>query len=146
MEAMRALISSESPAPSTITVFSLSIFTWRAEPSMSMVASFSSRPSSSVMTWPPVRMAISCSISLRRSPKPGAFTATQVNVPRSLFSTRVARASPSTSSAMMSSFLPCCTTCSSRPMISWMLEIFLSVIRISGLSSTASIFSMSVHI
>ena len=27
---------------------------------------------------PPVRMAISCSISLRRSPKPGALTATHV--------------------------------------------------------------------
>jgi hypothetical protein len=28
-------------------------------------------PTSSVMTWPPVRMAMSCSIALRRSPKPG---------------------------------------------------------------------------
>ena len=61
---------------------------------------------SSEMTVPPVRMAISCSISLRRSPKPGALTATQVNVPRSLLTTSVDSASPSTSSAMMSSFLP----------------------------------------
>ena len=112
---------------------------------MSMVASFSSMPSSLLMTWPPVRMAMSCSMALRRSPKPGALTATQVNVPRSLFSTSVASASPSTSSAMISSCLPILTTFSSRPMISWMLEIFLSVMRMSGSLSTASIFSMSVH-
>ena len=43
-----------------------------------MVVSFSSRPTSSEMTVPPVRIAISCSISLRRSPKPGALTHTQV--------------------------------------------------------------------
>ena len=36
------------------------------------------RPTSSLMTWPPVRMAMSCSIALRRSPKPGALTATDV--------------------------------------------------------------------
>ena len=35
-------------------------------------------PTSSEMTWPPVRMAMSCSIALRRSPKPGALTATRV--------------------------------------------------------------------
>ena len=46
------------------------------------------------MTWPPVRMAMSCSISLRRSPKPGALTHTQVNVPRSLLRMMVASASP----------------------------------------------------
>ena len=43
-------------------------------------------------------MAMSCSIALRRSPKPGAFTATDENVPRILFTTSVASASPSTSS------------------------------------------------
>src|SRR3974390_2335060 len=47
-------------------------------------------------------MAMSLSISLRRSPKPGAFTAATLSVPRSLLTTRVARASPSTSSAMIS--------------------------------------------
>ena len=30
------------------------------------------------MTWPPVRIAMSLSISLRRSPKPGALTAAHV--------------------------------------------------------------------
>jgi hypothetical protein len=46
------------------------------------------------------------SMALRRSPKPGALTATDLNVPRILLTTRVARASPSTSSAMMHSGLP----------------------------------------
>ena len=41
------------------------------------------------MTTPPVRTAISCSISLRRSPKPGALTATQVKVPRRRLTSRV---------------------------------------------------------
>ena len=71
------------------------------------------RPTSSVMTWPPVRMAMSASIALRRSPKPGALTATDLNVPRILLTTRVARASPSTSSAMITSGLPDCMTFSS---------------------------------
>ena len=44
---------------------------------------------------------MSCSIALRRSPNAGALTATAVNVPRILLTTRVDRASPSTSSAMM---------------------------------------------
>ena len=56
---------------------------------------------------------MSSSMRLRRSPKPGAFTATPVNVPRSLFTTSVARDSPSTSSAMISSGLPDWMTCSS---------------------------------
>jgi hypothetical protein len=54
---------------------------------------------------PPVRMAMSCSMALRRSPKPGALTAQTLRVPRSLFTTSVARASPSTSSAMIRSGL-----------------------------------------
>ena len=33
------------------------------------MVSLSSMPRSVEMTWPPVRMAMSCSISLRRSPK-----------------------------------------------------------------------------
>jgi hypothetical protein len=41
------------------------------------------------MTWPPVRIAMSCSMALRRSPKPGALTATDLKVPRILLTTRV---------------------------------------------------------
>ena len=49
---------------------------------------------------------MSCSIALRRSPKPGALTATDLKVPRILLTTSVLRASPSTSSAMISNGLP----------------------------------------
>ena len=55
------------------------------------------------MTWPPVRMAMSSSMALRRSPKPGALTAAIFRPPRSLLTTSVASASPSTSSEMISS-------------------------------------------
>ena len=46
---------------------------------------------------------MSSSMRLRRSPKPGALTATAVKVPRSLLTTIVASDSPSTSSATISS-------------------------------------------
>ncbi len=111
--AMRFLISSVSPWPSTMMVSSLVTLTWRARPSMLISAFLRSRPSSSEITWPPVKVAISSSMALRRSPKPGALTATQVNVPRSLLTTKVARASPSTSSAMRIRGLPCCRIFSS---------------------------------
>ena len=104
--ATRPLTSSAVPAPSTIVVSSLVTMTRRAVPSRSIVAFSSLSPISSLMTWAPVRTAMSWSISLRRSPKPGALTATEVKVPRILLTTRVARASPSTSSAMISSGLP----------------------------------------
>jgi hypothetical protein len=61
----------DSPAPSTIVVSSLVTMTLRALPSRSVVAFSSLRPTSSVMTWPPVRIAMSWSCALRRSPKPG---------------------------------------------------------------------------
>ena len=57
---------------------------------------------------------MSSSIALRRSPKPGAFTATTFSRPRILLTTSVDSASPSTSSAMTSSgLLPCATFSSS---------------------------------
>ena len=40
------------------------------------------RPTSGATTLPPVRMAMSSSIALRRSPNAGAFTATEVNTCR----------------------------------------------------------------
>ena len=72
---------------------------------------------------------MSSSMALRRSPKPGALTAHTWSVPRSLFTTSVASASPSTSSAMISSGLPCCATFSSSGSRSFMFEIFFSWIR-----------------
>jgi len=99
---------------------------------------------SSETTLPPVRTARSSSMALRRSPNPGAFTALTLSVPRSLFTTRVANASPSTSSATMSSGAPIFAICSSTGKRSFMLLIFFSLIRIYGSSSTTSMRSGSV--
>ena len=56
---------------------------------------------------------MSCEHRLAALAEAGALTATEVNVPRILLTTSVARASPSTSSAMISSGLPVCMTFSS---------------------------------
>ena len=72
---------------------------------------------------------MSCSMALRRSPNPGAFTAAALNVPRILLTTSVARASPSTSSAITTSGLPACITFSSTGSSSCTLEIFLFTTR-----------------
>jgi hypothetical protein len=81
---------------------------------------------------------------LRRSPNPGAFTAAALNVPRILFTTSVARASPSTSSAMISSGLPACRTFSSTGRSSCALDTFLLTIKRYGSSYTPSMRSWSV--
>ena len=109
-----------------------------------MLASFNSRPRSSVITVAPVKIAISSSIALRRSPNPGALTATTLNVPRILLRTSVGRASPSTSSAMIRSGRLVLSTSSRSGKISWIFEIFLSVIKMYGFSRSATIFSLSV--
>ena len=87
---------------------------------------------------------MSSSMALRRSPKPGAFTAQACRVPRSLLTTRVARASPSTSSAMTSRGLPARATCSSRGSMSFITLIFFSWMRTRASSITASMRSASV--
>src|SRR5580692_3148781 len=79
------------PAPLTIVVFSLSITTLRARPSMLTVTFSSFMPSSSEINWPPVRIAMSSSIALRRSPKPGALTAATLRPPRRRLTTSLAR-------------------------------------------------------
>ena len=89
---------------------------------------------------------MSWSIALRRSPKPGAFTATALKVPRILLTTRVESASPSTSSAMISSGRepPAWMTFSSSGSRSWIEAILPWLIRMYGSSRTASIRSWSV--
>ena len=72
---------------------------------------------------------MSSSMALRRSPKPGAFTAATFRPPRSLLTTSVASASPSTSSAMISSGLPVCTTASSSGSIGCRPDSFFSWMR-----------------
>ena len=62
-------------------------------------------------------------------------------MPRSLFTTSVASASPSMSSAMIRSGRPSWTAFSSAGRMSATAEIFLSVTRILAFSRTASIRS-----
>src|SRR6266704_407612 len=61
-----------------------------------------------------------------KAPNPGAFTAQVFRMPRRLLTTRVARASLSTSSAMTSSGRPAFATCSRSGSRSRTLETFLS--------------------
>ena len=62
-------------------------------------------PKSLKTAVPPVSTAMSPSMALRRSPYPGALTAQTLKMPRILLTTNVAKASPSTSSAMISNGL-----------------------------------------
>src|SRR5579872_6078472 len=78
---MRALMSDCLPAPSMMVVFSFSTTIFFASPRSFSVAFSSDRPTSSEITVPPVRIAISCSMALRRSPKPGALTADTLRMP-----------------------------------------------------------------
>jgi hypothetical protein len=66
-------MSSAEPAPSTMVVLSLSMVTRLAWPSMPSVTFSSLMPRSSEIISPLVRIAMSSSIALRRSPKPGSL-------------------------------------------------------------------------
>src|SRR5215467_3943414 len=96
------------------------------------------------MTSPPVRMAMSWSWALRRSPKAGALTAATLSVLRIAFTASVARASPSTSSATISSGLLADSTFSSSGSSSASAASFCVVTRTYASSSTASPASGSV--
>ena len=87
---------------------------------------------------------MSCSIALRRSPNPGAFTAATFTIPRMVFTTSVASASPSTSSEITSNGLPDFATPSSTGRRSRMFDTFLSCRRMYGSSSSADIESWSL--
>ena len=115
-----------SPAPFTRVVLSLSIVTLSADPNISNVVFSKVNPLSSEITVPPVKTAISSSIAFLLSPKPGALTAAIFKEPLSLFTTRVAKASPSTSSAITSNGFPLCATGSNIGKRSFIAEIFLS--------------------
>ena len=119
-----------------MVVLSLVITTRFATPKSSRVALSSSIPNSDEITVPAVRIAISCNIALRRSPKPGALTAATLTIPRILLTTKVAKASDSTSSAMISNDLPAFATPSRMVIKSRMFEIFLSHRRMYGFSSS----------
>ena len=80
------------PDPFTIVVLSLSIVTVSAVPNIVKSAFSREKPRSSEITTPPVSMEMSSNIALRRSPKPGAFTAAIFKPPLNLFTTKVASA------------------------------------------------------
>ena len=88
-------------------------------------------------------MAMSSSIALRRSPKPGALTATDLKVPRILLTTSVASASPSKSSATRTSGLPLCMTFSRTGSRSLTAVILDETRRMYGSSITVSMRSGS---
>ena len=115
-----------------------------AVPKRSKVAFSREKPLSSEITVPPVKIAISSNIAFLLSPKPGAFTAAIFKPPLNLFTTKVAKACPSTSSAMISRGLLDCATGSKIGRISFKLDIFLSNNKIYGFSKSAIILSASV--
>ena len=128
---------SSLPAPSMMIVFSLPTSIRLAWPRSSNLMFSSFKPNSSAITVPPVKIAMSSNIALRRSPKPGALTAQVFKMPRMLFTTNVANASPSISSAIINNGRPALATCSSAGSKSRMLEIFLSYKSTNGLSINA---------
>ncbi len=118
-------------------VFSLPTSILFACPKSSILIVSNFKPTSSEITVAPVRIAISSSIAFLLSPKPGALTATVFKMPRILFTTKVASASPSISSAIIRRGRLDFATCSNAGRRSLILDIFLSCKRIKGLSNNA---------
>ena len=110
-------------------------------PRSSIVAPSKDKPTSSEITVAPVKIAISSNIAFLLSPKPGALHAAAFTIPLKLFTTRVASASPSISSAIIKSGLPAFATDSNKGSKSLIFEIFLSNKRIIGFSSSTVILS-----
>ena len=84
---------------------------------------------------------MSSSIAFLLSPNPGALQAATFTMPLILFTTSVAKASPSTSSAIIRSAFPAFATDSSNGIKSLMLDIFLSNNKMKGSSNTTFILS-----
>ena len=99
--ATRVLTASRWSSLATMVVLSLLIVIRRACPRSAWVTFSRVMARSSLITVPPVRTAMSARAALRRSPKDGARTAATCKTPLFLLTTKVARASPSTSSAMI---------------------------------------------
>ena len=87
---------------------------------------------------------MSSNIDFLLSPKPGAFTATTLRPPLNLLTTKVAKASPSTSSEIIIKGLLACTTDSKRGTIGCKFVNFFSTNRTNGLSNSVIIFSVLV--
>ena len=84
---------------------------------------------------------MSSNIAFLLSPNPGALQALTLTIPRKLFTTSVASASPSTSSAIIIRGFPALATDSKSGSSSRMFDIFLSANKIKGDSCSVLIFS-----
>lgn len=93
-------------------------------------------PISSEITVPPVKIAISFNIAFLLSPKAGALTAQTFNPPLNLFKTKVAKASDSTSSQIITKGLFYYIACSKKCKIDYILLIFFSANKIKGFSKS----------
>ena len=85
----------------TMVVLSFEIVIFFAFPKSFIVTFSSNIDLSSLINFPPVRIAISSKAAFLLSPKDGALTAETFKIPAFLFITRVVKASPSISSAII---------------------------------------------
>mmetsp|Transcript_15911 Transcript_15911/g.40422 ORF Transcript_15911/g.40422 Transcript_15911/m.40422 type:complete len:266 (-) Transcript_15911:48-845(-) len=142
--ATRIAISSWLPASAMMVVLVGATVILRAEPSCSSTVSSNFMPRSLAMYSAPVTIAMSCSSAFRRSPKPGALTATTLRLPRSLLTTSVASASCSMSSAITMIGKPPRMDSSRMPTMSRAVLIFLSTSSSRQFSYSAVMRSGSV--
>lgn len=133
------------PDHPTMVVLSLVMMIFSADPNILTSALSHEIPISSLMIVAPVTTAMSLRFSFLVSPNHGALTGMTLSTHLILFTTSVVRASPSTSSAIITiSLLPLLTSHSMSGRISLMFDIFLSVIRTAALSAITSIRAASV--
>jgi len=92
-------------------------------PLLESVAPSKERPTSSDITVPPVRIAISSNIAFLLSPNPGALHAAALTIPLKLFTTNVDNASPSMSSAIIKSGFPALATSDNFSLVQWCRRI-----------------------
>lgn len=119
-----------------MTVSSFVTMTFLQLPS-TLISAFSKfKPTSSLITTPLVKIAISFKIDFLLSPKAGALTAQTFKPPLILFTTKVAKASDSTSSQIKRIGLFYFIACSRKGKILYTLDIFFSAIKIKGLSNS----------
>mmetsp|Transcript_33075 Transcript_33075/g.78438 ORF Transcript_33075/g.78438 Transcript_33075/m.78438 type:complete len:301 (+) Transcript_33075:166-1068(+) len=129
-------ISSALPESARIVVLVVAEVIFRAAPSCSSTVSSNFIPRSLDTYSAPVTMAMSWRSALRRSPKPGALTAQTWMMPRILLTTRVASASPTMSSQMITSGAPALAACSRMGMICLAVSTLWSATRTRQLSNS----------
>ena len=122
-------MSSCSPLPSTKVVSSLLDTTRRHLPRSAISIESKLLPVSPLITVAPKRIDISSSIAFLRSPNAGALIPKIFNVPLILFTTNVARAWPSISSAIITKSRPTAVNFSRKGIRSSAFSIFSDVIR-----------------